>query len=260
MTAIHAIPAFSDNYIWVIASPDGDMALVDPGDASAVHDWLAQHEFRLTDILVTHHHPDHTGAIDALVSMPGVRVHGPANSPFQGITHPLRDGDTLRLLGADLQVRAVPGHTLDHIAYFAPAGQWQAHPVLFAGDTLFAAGCGRLFEGTAAMMYQSLQWMASLPGDTAVYCAHEYTLANLRFAAAVEPGNPDIQQRLAHTQALREQGMMSLPSTIGLEILTNPFLRVAEPAVQAAASHHARRAITAPAGVFAAIRSWKDTF
>ena len=261
MVTIHAIPAFSDNYIWAICNPEGHVALVDPGDATAAAQWLAKHDLQLTDILVTHHHPDHVGGVAGLASQnPSIRIHGPAKSPFQGSTHPLADGEYLDLLGATLAIKAVPGHTLDHIAYLAPAGSWLAEPVLLCGDTLFAAGCGRLFEGTPEMMHTALQWMAALPSDTQVYCTHEYTLANLRFAIAVEPDNAHIQKRLDDTQALRERGMISLPSTIGLERLTNPFLRVDEPAVQAAASQHARKPVTSPVEVFAAIRNWKDHF
>ncbi|HEY9036888.1 MAG TPA: hydroxyacylglutathione hydrolase [Pseudomonadales bacterium] len=259
MTTIHAIPAFSDNYIWAIKSARGDVALVDPGDARAAKDWLAQHGGRLTDILITHHHADHVGGVPALADT-SVRIHGPADSPFKGITHPLGDQDSITVLGARLFIKAVPGHTLDHIAYLAPAGSWMTEPVLLCGDTLFAAGCGRLFEGTPAMMHQALQWMAALPEATRVYCTHEYTLSNLRFAHAVEPENPVIQKRLHDTQVLRETGMISLPSTIGLERLTNPFLRVNDPAVQSAARTHSQRPLATPIDVLAAIRSWKDTF
>lgn len=261
MVTIHAIPAFSDNYIWAIEKPDRTVALVDPGDAQAACQWLASRSARLTDILITHHHPDHVGGVNELTRQyHGTRVYGPAQSPFTGITHPLDNGDSIQVLGATLTIKAVPGHTLDHIAYLAAAGSWLATPALFCGDTLFAAGCGRLFEGSPAMLHAALQWMASLPAETGVYCAHEYTLANLHFALAVEPDNAAIKKRLSDTRSLRERAMISLPSCIGLERLTNPFLRVEEPAVQAAASRYAQTAMTTPVEVLAALRSWKDHF
>jgi len=248
------IPALRDNYIWLVES--GDRALVvDPGDAEPVQRVLARRGLRLEAILVTHHHGDHVGGVAALAAAHGATVYGPVNSPYAGIAERVAGGARLRVANLDFDVLAVPGHTLDHIAYWC-----SAQALLFCGDTLFAGGCGRLFEGSAAQMYASLSELASLPDATRVYCAHEYTQSNLRFAMAVEPDNLALQQRTRDCAALRAQGAATVPSTLGLERATNPFLRCIEPAVRAAAQKQGGAAVAEPAAVFALLRAWKDGF
>ena len=259
MLQIHPIPAFHDNYLWLFHRQDDRRAfVVDPGDAAPVLEALAARDLSLAGILITHHHPDHTGGIEALLAQAAVPVYGPHSPAIAGISHPLRQGEQVTLPGQiSFQVLEVPGHTLDHIAYF---GGDQRPPVLFSGDTLFAGGCGRLFEGSATQMTTSLDKLAALPGDTRVYCAHEYTLANLQFALAVEPDNPALQQRLQAEQDKRRQQRPTVPSTVALELATNPFLRSREPAVIAAAQARSGQPLSRPDQVLAAIRTWKDSF
>jgi hydroxyacylglutathione hydrolase len=249
---IEPIPAFKDNYIWTLIHPKRALALcVDPGDAAPVEQFLQQHQYALAGILITHHHWDHTNGITRLTRTRDIPVWGPQD--VQGVTHPLMDQQRCVLADIDLafDVLAVPGHTLDHIAYYG-------HQLLFCGDTLFAGGCGRLFEGTAEQLYHSLQHLAALPPATQVYCAHEYTLANLQFAQQVEPDNTALQQRLTATKRLCAQHQPSLPSTIDLELATNPFLRVTQPLVIQAAERYANRSLNHPVAVFAALRDWKN--
>ncbi|WP_407311072.1 hydroxyacylglutathione hydrolase [Pseudomonas sp. nanlin1] len=259
MIHIDALCAFSDNYIWLLQDRSSQRcAVVDPGDAAPVHAWLAANpEWTLSDILITHHHQDHVGGVEALKRSTGATVHGPAGETIPARDHALNDGDTLQVLGLMLRVIDVPGHTRGHIAFAHEAAQ---QPLLFCGDTLFAAGCGRLFEGTPAQMHHSLKRLAALADDTLVYCAHEYTLSNLKFASAVEPGNPDIAQRLDEVTRLRAEDGISVPSTLGLEKRTNPFLRVAEPAVREKADERAEAHLGSLEEVFATLRAWKDKF
>ncbi|EIK96316.1 hydroxyacylglutathione hydrolase [Pseudomonas sp. M47T1] len=258
MIQIDALPAFTDNYLWLLQDTASKRcAVVDPGDAAPVRAWLEQHpEWQLTDILVTHHHNDHVGGVAELKQLTGATVYGPAHENIPARDVALDDNATVQVLGLTFQVIAVPGHTLGHIAYYHAGSA----PLLFSGDTLFAGGCGRLFEGTPAQMHQSLQRLANLPHDTAVYCAHEYTLSNLRFACAVEPGNPQLAQRFADVTRLREENRITLPSSIGLELHTNPFLRVNEPCVKEKADERTGVVNTSPAATFAALRAWKDKF
>jgi hydroxyacylglutathione hydrolase len=234
MFKITALPVFNDNYIWVLQYANYAI-IVDPGQAQAVLSYLAQHDLTLAGILVTHQHMDHIGGIAELLTHFTVPVYGPADISL--VTHPVKDNKNFFLpkMPYQAQVFAVPGHTLNHVAYYI-------ENYLFCGDTLFACGCGRLFEGTADMMYSSLQRLASLPDDTQVCCAHEYTLANEAFASAVEPNNKALRQRMQDDQALRQQGIPTLPSTMGLEKATNPFLRARDLAA------------------FTALRQAKDTF
>ena len=259
MPTFIALPAFQDNYIWLLQDHSTlQVTAVDPGDARPVITWLSRHpEYQLNTILLTHHHRDHTGGVLTLKAATGCKVWGPANDSIQGIDRPLAEGYQLRLYEQEIEVLAVPGHTLDHIAFFCNDPQ---EPWLLSGDTLFAGGCGRLFEGTPEQMYASLQRLASLPDNTTIYCTHEYTQSNLHFAQAVEPNNPDIQVRLEVVDELRRDGRITLPTTLALEKRTNPFLRCEEPHVVGAAAAHSG-AVSAP-GVqtFAAIRAWKDTF
>ena len=259
MIQIEALPAFTDNYLWLLQDPQSrHCAVVDPGDVKPVLQWLAANpDWQLTDILVTHHHPDHIGGVAALKAATGARVVGPAleNIPQRDVA--LEDNQHIKILGLDWQVMHVPGHTLGHIAYFHDDAQ---QPLLLSGDTLFAAGCGRLFEGTAEQMHHSLSRLAALPEQTLVYCTHEYTLSNLRFACAVEPQNQVISQRFAEVTRLRENGQISLPTSIALEKQTNPFLRCDNPAVRQIAAARSTADNLSAVDVFSLIRSWKDQF
>ena len=259
MPTFIALPAFQDNYIWLLLDETTlQVTAVDPGDAKPVITWLSRHpEYQLGTILLTHHHRDHTGGVLTLKAATGCKVWGPANSDIQGIDRALEDGYQLNICGQDVQVISVPGHTLDHIAFFCNHPQ---EPWLLSGDTLFAGGCGRLFEGSAGQMHNSLQRLAELPDNTSVYCTHEYTQANLQFAQAVEPDNADIRVRLEVVDDLRSSGRITLPSTLALEKRTNPFLRCEQPAVVEAAARHAESAVAPGVETFAAIRGWKDTF
>ena len=258
MPAIIPIPAFSDNYIWLLRK-GSRAAVVDPGDAAPVLAYLDREAVTLTAVLATHHHRDHVGGIAALVERYAAPVYGPANEAIPARTHALREGDTIHLpaVSASFGVLDIPGHTAGHIAF---AGQVDASPVLFCGDTLFAAGCGRLFEGTAQEMWSSLRKLAALAEETLVYCGHEYTLANLDFAAAADADNPRIAQRQAVEREKRDRGLPTVPSTIGLERQTNPFLRAGDPALRAAAQAHAGRALDDDVAVFATLRAWKNAF
>lgn len=258
MTHLVALPAFVDNYIWMLH--DGaDAVVVDPGDAGPVRAALAAQGLRLRGILVTHHHRDHTGGIAALQPVLQGPVYGPAREAIPAPFTPLHDGDQIEVLGLRFEVLDVPGHTAGHIAY-AQRGAADA-PLLFCGDTLFSAGCGRLFEGTPAQMHTSLTRLADLPADTRVCCTHEYTLSNLRFAAAVEPGNADIAAHQARCEDLRAEDLPTLPSSITLERRINPFLRCSEPAVAAAAAARDPATDMAdPVAVLATLRAWKNQF
>jgi len=257
MLEVSPVRAFSDNYLWLIHAPANrrEVVAVDPGDADAVETALREHGLVLRAILVTHHHADHVGGVETLATRHGVAVFGPARERLPCDVRPLDDGDSVSLadLGLEFRVMAVPGHTLGHVAYYG-------HGALFCGDTLFSAGCGRLFEGTPAQMLESLDRIAALPDDTRVYCAHEYTLGNLRFAAAVEPGNADVLETLEAVRALRARDGITLPTTLGRERRINPFLRCREPAVRAAAEARAGAPLPAAADVFAVIRAWKDGY
>ena len=252
------IPAFADNYIWMLH--DGKQALVvDPGQAEPVLQVLAQLGLKLQGILVTHHHADHVGGLDALRAATGAPVWGPAYETLPEPVTRVQGGDAVEVLGGPWQVIDVPGHTSGHIAFFST--QAMPAPVLFCGDTLFSGGCGRLFEGTPAQMQASLDALAALPGDTLVCCAHEYTLSNLRFAQAVEPHNADLTLYLEQCQIQRDQGQPTLPSTIQTELNVNPFMRSrAADVIAAAVQHDSQTRPEEPASVLASLRQWKNVF
>ena len=252
------LPAFADNYIWMLH--DGHQAVVvDPGDSAPVVQALQRQGLQLTAILVTHHHADHVGGVDALREATGASVYGPARERVPEPLVRLAGGDTVDVLGLRFQVLDVPGHTAGHIAYYCAA--IDGAPVLFCGDTLFSAGCGRLFEGTPAQMLDSLDRLAALPGDTRVCCTHEYTLSNLKFARTVEPGNTALLHYSNQCEALRADNQPTLPSSIALERDINPFLRVRQPGVaQAARAFDTQVQQDDAVAVLAALRQWKNEF
>jgi len=256
MAAIEPLRAFSDNYIWLFDDGAGRAFVVDPGDPEPVRAALEARRLALEAILVTHHHFDHVGGVEALKAETGCTVYGPDNPDLPFIDRRLHDGDAVTVLGLAFEVLTVPGHTLDHIAYFAASPT----PVLFCGDTLFAGGCGRLFEGTPAMMHSSLQRLAGLPAATAVYCAHEYTQANLAFASAAEPANEALAARVAAVQKCRERDEPTVPSSIALERETNPFLRPDADGILAGLSAAGQTPAADSVGRFAQLRAWKDSF
>jgi hydroxyacylglutathione hydrolase len=257
MPVIRPIPAFSDNYIWLLYDESSRQAwVVDPGDAEPVLKTLDALELTLEGVLITHHHFDHTGGLPQLCDAFSPVVYGPTNPATAEITRRLSAGDRASALGLDFEVLEVPGHTLDHIAYFA-AGDT---PLLFCGDTLFAGGCGRVFEGTPGMMHASLQRLAGLPPATRVYCAHEYTLANLAFARAVEPDNEALARRVEEAEATRARGEPTVPSNLALELDTNPFLRCTQPALIESLKRQGRLEHDGAVEVFSTVRGWKDSF
>lgn len=258
---IVAIRAFTDNYIWLIRDYS-HAAVVDPGDAAPVMAYLRRETLKPVAILNTHHHNDHVGGNAALLREFNIPVYGPVSESIPTVTHPLHECNDLEseacnvyipAFSLSLRVLDIPGHTAGHIAYYGAN-------LLFCGDTLFASGCGRLFEGTAQQMFDSLQKLSDLPHATEVYCGHEYTQNNIRFARIVEPGNQALIELEAEVKKLREQDVPTLPSTIGIEKATNPFLRCNQPEVIQSASNHAGRPLTDPVSVFAVLRDWKDHF
>lgn len=254
---LQALPAFSDNYIWMLH--DGRQALVvDPGESAPVEHALDSLGLMLAGILVTHHHGDHVGGLSALRTRLKGPIFGPARENIPEPYSAVNGGDQVELLGMRFDVIDVPGHTAGHIAYFHQPADGEA-PLLFCGDTLFSGGCGRLFEGTPEQMHTSLSRLASLPGHTRVCCAHEYTLSNLKFAHAVEPHNDGLQAYNAHCEQLRAQGHPTLPSTIEQERRINPFMRCGVAEVKASALAHGA-ASQGEVDVLAALREWKNNF
>lgn len=271
MVDITPIPALDSNYFWVIKPTinAADVYVVDPGDATPVIDYVRQHQLTLKAILITHRHRDHIGGIDELLQHWPVPVYGPDSPHIPQITYKLSGGDRLNLPNLQLDVIAVPGHTVEHIAYYMPAPTQTNNnndetakkaPAVFCGDALFAAGCGRMFDGPADVMYASLLTLAALPENTRIYCAHEYTLANLAFAKAVEPDNVEITQRFKQIKQLRANNGISLPSTISLEKQTNPFLRCHETGVKNFIKQQEGYSVGSDAEVFALLRKAKDNW
>lgn len=249
---VHAIEAFDDNYIWAIETKNNDkVIIVDPGEAKPVQQWLEQNSKSIETILVTHHHYDHTGGIAELLEQTSCPVIGPQNPEIKTLTQTVTEGDELTVGGIQWQVLTTPGHTLDHISFYTPG-------FLFCGDTLFSGGCGRMFEGTPEQFTQSLLKLRKLPGETRVFCAHEYTEANVSFALKVEPENAVLQSYAEKVRMLREQEQITLPSTLQLELAINPFLRFDQKSVIEAANKHAGSVKNSPEDVFYTIRQWKD--
>jgi hydroxyacylglutathione hydrolase len=248
------LPAFTDNYIWTIRDARR-AAVVDPGDAAPVLDFLRREQLELVAILNTHHHADHVGGNSELLRHEKVPVFGPHDDRIPEVTQRLADGERMTLphFGIEFEVIEIPGHTRTHIAF-------RGGGMLFCGDTLFAVGCGRLFEGTPQQMHDSLAKLMRAPDATRVYCGHEYTLSNIRFAKAADPANKALRELESSAQQLRDQGLPTLPSTIAQEKATNPFVRCREPAVIAAASSYAGKSLPDPVSVLAAIREWKNNF
>lgn len=250
---ITAIPALKDNYIWAIIE-NNHALIVDPGEALPVMNFLDQNKLILTAILITHKHWDHSNGIDEIVTHHPVPVYGPITDDIY-ITHPLQNNAEINFpeLEATFKILHIPGHTLEHIAYYGKGA-------LFCGDTLFTGGCGRVFEGTPQQMCDSLDKIMQLPDDTLIYCGHEYTQANLRFAETVEPDNLILQQRIVEVADKRKLNMMTVPSTLSLEKATNPFLRCEEKTVINSAEKYANAELKNRVDVFANLRKWKNAF
>lgn len=254
MLDIRPIPAFEDNYIWLLTESPGTAVVVDPGDADPVFELLRAEDRVLTAVLVTHHHGDHIGGLSELRSVfPDARIYGPVDRRIRDLTDPSGEGSVVRPQGLSVgfRIMEVPGHTSTHIAYLG-AGS------LFCGDTLFAGGCGRVFDGTFEQLSDSLDRIAALPPETLVYCAHEYTLANLGFADWVEPGSPTLSARMDSDRRRRAMDLPTVPSRLELELATNPFLRTRIPEVVQAAERAAGRPLGSAREVFKALRQWKD--
>lgn len=258
MIKIYPIEAFSDNYIWIIE--DGLYAcVIDPGQKDPVLTYLKFKQLQLRQILITHHHHDHTGAVVALAELTGAHVYGPMNASIHGISTYVQEGDHVSLSPLDvvLRVLEVPGHTLDHVAY---VGEIESQSVVFCGDTLFSCGAGRLFEGNSQQMLQSLDKIKKMSQNSLLYCAHEYTLSNIRWALMVEPTNIDLLDWERRAWQLREQMIPTIPTTLGQELKTNPFLRVDLESVHKAAEQHVGQVLNSQAEVLAALREWKNNF
>ena len=264
--SITGIPAFSDNYIWLAVH--GHRALVvDPGDADVVLNTVRERELDLETVLITHHHPDHTGGLAKLLDeLPNLRIIGPQNPKITEINERVSEGERIYVLDSlELEVLEVPGHTLDHIAFFASAENQHRQdkgtekPILFCGDTLFAGGCGRLFEGSPSQMHGSLSKLAALDDTTLIYCAHEYTESNLRFAVTVEPKNENLQKRLQEVIKKRTDSIPTVPSNLRIELDTNPFMRTSQPELWQTLKQQGH-AVNDEVAAFGLVRSWKDNF
>lgn len=257
MTSMNIFPisAFNDNYVWLLYEKMSREAwVVDPGDAAPVIKTLKDHHLNLKGILITHHHWDHSGGIDALLHyQKNIPVFGSVKSPLNTITHRVKEGDEIDCSFMNLSVLEIPGHTLDHIAFYNS-------DMLFCGDTLFSFGCGKIFEGTPSQMYHSLQKIVQLPETTAIYCGHEYTLANLQFAHFIEPNNESIIYKLEEVKALREVNKPTLPSFLFVEKQLNPFLRCNEPSIIETVEKYCHKTLNDPVDVFAYLREWKNAF
>jgi hydroxyacylglutathione hydrolase len=257
MLNIYPIRAFKDNYIWTIHNRNYAV-VVDPGIASPVTKYLESNKLQLTAILITHHHDDHTGGNPELLKLFDVPVYGPHHESITTVTHSLKEGDQINLqeISLNLKILDTPGHTRGHIAYFS------SNPMnrVFCGDTLFSCGCGRIFEGTPQQMYQSLQKLSQLPDDTLIYCTHEYTLSNIRFAKIVDPENSKLAELAITAQELRNQNLPTIPTTLALEKAVNPFLRCDQQQIVNNVQNHFSKLLPDPLSVFTVLREWKNNF
>ncbi|WP_292993850.1 hydroxyacylglutathione hydrolase [Nitrosomonas sp.] len=257
MLNVHPIHAFSDNYIWVIHNQT-HAAVIDPGIASPVIEYLLSKKLQLSAILITHHHHDHTGGNTELLQSFDVPVYGPHNESIATVSHPLREGDQVNLekMSLNLMIIDTPGHTRGHIAYYGS----NPFNMVFCGDTLFACGCGRVFEGTAQQMYQSLQKLSQLPSDTLIFCTHEYTLGNIQFAKVVDPKNAKLIEFEIAAQELRNRNIPTIPTTLILERKINPFIRCDQREIIASAQNYSEKSLPGPIEVFTVLREWKNNF
>lgn len=257
MLDVYPVPVFKDNYIWVIHNQT-NAVVVDPGIAFPVMESLQFKQLQLSAILITHHHNDHTGGIAELLKLFDVPVYGPANESIATVTYPVREGDQINLqeLSLNLTVIDTPGHTQGHVAYYGS----DPKKMVFCGDTLFSCGCGRIFEGTAQQLYQSVQKLSQLPDDTFIYCAHEYTLSNIHFARIVDPENWVLSELEITARELRNQNIPTIPTTLALEKTVNPFLRCNQQSIINSAQNYAERSLVTPVSVFTVLRDWKNNF
>jgi len=255
MLKISPINAFSDNYIWLIQTNEGN-TLVDPGDSKPIISTIDKLGITIDDILITHHHFDHIGGLESLKPLIKGSVVGPKNNAIDLLDKHVGEGDVIKSIGLEFSIFEVPGHTLDHIAFYSETKK----EVLFCGDTIFSGGCGRVFEGTFEQMNHSLEKLMSLPSKTEIYCAHEYTLSNLEFALMAEPDNVDLKKYELNSKDKREKNIPTIPTTLGQELQINPFLRVAETSLREAISDKLdHSSITSNSEVFGFLRSWKDS-
>jgi len=257
MLNIHPIHAFRDNYIWIIHNQN-HAAVIDPGIASPVIEYLQSKKLQLSAILITHHHNDHTGGNAELLQTFDIPVYGPINESIATVSHPLREGDQINLeeMSLNLMVLDTPGHTRGHIAYYGS----NPFNMVFCGDTLFACGCGRVFEGTAEQMYRSLQKLSQLPSDTLIFCTHEYTLGNIRFAKVVDPENAKLIEFEITAKELRNRNIPTIPTTFTLEKKINPFIRCEQLEIINSAQNYSGCLLSDPIKVFTALREWKNNF
>lgn len=252
MLTVSSIPALKDNYIWLIQNLKKECIIVDPGDALPVFKYIKENHLKLKGIFITHHHYDHTdGVTDILAQYPEIIIYGPDSKRFNFVTHPLKDNAQFQALDATFTVYSTPGHTIDHIVFYHPN-------MLFCGDTLFSVGCGRLFEGTPAQLLKSLDKIKKLPDNTNIYCAHEYTESNIKFALKVDPLNASLKKHANIVANLRANKETTLPSSLGLEKKINPFLRIEDKNIILAVKDRTKS--TNQADILAALRSWKDNF
>tara|TARA_R110001599_G_scaffold9079_2_gene45178 strand:+ start:3779 stop:4579 length:801 start_codon:yes stop_codon:yes gene_type:complete len=266
MINIHGIPAFTDNYIWCLFDDENNAIIIDPGCAEAVEKFLTANNLKLVAILVTHHHHDHIGGVQQLKEKYSPNIFGFKEANFDFLDFKFSDGQLFNVLNLEFKTIEVPGHTLDHIAFYVDIptidskGNTILQPSLFCGDTLFSAGCGRLFEGTAEQMFNSLNKLAILPSNTLIYCAHEYTLSNLAFAKTLMPNSEALSSYISHCKEKRSNGQATIPTTLSTELEINPFLRHDDPEIYYNLKSLGLITEQNSQEVFRAVRKAKDSF